>query len=727
MGWFDTQLRDRERLDQENFTDAFMHMAGAVMGTREYERFLDEKERTESVLSRILKYYQLKAARIPDSVKTFQDGLKYVMRPLGIMYRKVILEENWHKDAVGPMLAWRKEDHSPVALIPDRMGGFSHLKHLEKDLEKEAICFYKPFPLKKLKTKDLLNYMAATLAPADVAIMVITTLIVTGLGLLITKLTNMLLTDANANKSTVFLVTMFAFFGGATISSLLFKAAKNMALSRINSKMSVSVQAATMMRLLSLPPVFFRDFSAGELAERADHMNSLCSMILDVVFSTGLTAVFSLAYIGQIFVYAPALVTPAITIILITVALSVVTTIVDAAAERVIMEHEAKERGLVYALICGVQKLKVAGAEKRAFSKWAHLYAHTANEIYNPAVILKLNSVFTLAVTLIGTIVMYAMAIVSKVSVTDYYSFNVAYGMVSGAFLSLAQITDSIAQIKSVLKMVDPIMKAEPEISENKTVVEKLSGSIELQHVSFRYEEQTPMIIDDLSVSIKPGEYVAIVGKTGCGKSTLLRLLLGFETPVRGTIYYDQKDIRALDLKSLRRNIGVVMQNGKLFQGDIYSNIVVSASHLSVEEAWEAARIAGMDEDIRRMPMGMFTMVSEGSGGISGGQKQRLMIARAIAPKPKVLFLDEATSALDNLTQKRVAEALDELKCTRVVIAHRLSTIRQCDRILVLDKGKIIEEGSYEELVKQDGFFAELVNRQRLDTEPDEGKRESAK
>ena len=248
-------------------------------------------------------------------------------------------------------------------------------------------------------------------------------------------------------------------------------------------------------------------------------------------------------------------------------------------------------------------------------------------------------------------------------------------------------------------------------------MVSRLSGGIELQHVSFRYEEQTPMILDDLSVQIRPGEYVAIVGKTGCGKSTLLRLLLGFETPSRGTVYYDQKDIRALDLKSLRQHIGVVMQNGKLFQGDIYSNIVVSAPHLSVQDAWEAAEIAGMASDIREMPMGMFTMVSEGSGGISGGQKQRLMIARAIAPKPKVLFLDEATSALDNVTQKRVSDALSALKCTRIVIAHRLSTIKQCDRILVLDGGRIVEEGNYEELMGRKGFFAELVERQRVNPE----------
>ena len=301
--------------------------------------------------------------------------------------------------------------------------------------------------------------------------------------------------------------------------------------------------------------------------------------------------------------YAPGLVTPSIGIILVTVIFMIATTTVETAWDRIIMEHEAKERGLVYALICGVQKLKLAGAEKRAFSKWAHMYAKTANDTYNPSFFIKTNSVISLAINLVGTIVLFAFALKSQISVADYYSFNIAYGQVSGAFLALAQIANSIAQVRTVLKMVNPIMEAEPEMTENKAVVSKLSGAIELQHVSFRYEEQSPMIVDDLSVQIKPGEYVAIVGKTGCGKSTLLRLLLGFETPSRGTIYYDQKDIRGLDLKSLRQNIGVVMQSGKLFQGDIYSNIVVSAPHLSVNDAWEAAEIAGIANDIREMPM----------------------------------------------------------------------------------------------------------------------------
>lgn len=287
--------------------------------------------------------------------------------------------------------------------------------------------------------------------------------------------------------------------------------------------------------------------------------------------------------------------------------------------------------------------------------------------------------------------------------------------MVSGAFSSLAGIALTVAQIKPILEIVKPFFDTVPEIAEEKQVLTRLSGGIELNNVSFRYNENMPLVVNDLSLKIRPGQYVAIVGKTGCGKSTLMRLLLGFEKPQKGAIYYDGRDIERIDLKSLRRRIGVVIQNGKLFQGDIYSNIVISAPWLTVKDAWEAAELAGIADDIRKMPMGMNTLISEGSGGISGGQRQRLMIARAIAPKPKILMFDEATSALDNLTQKKVSESLDSLKCTRIVIAHRLSTIKQCDRILVLDRGKIVEDGSYNSLIEKGGYFAELVARQRLD------------
>ena len=378
------------------------------------------------------------------------------------------------------------------------------------------------------------------------------------------------------------------------------------------------------------------------------------------------------------------------------------------------MKQSAKEQGLSYSTLTGMQKIRMAGAENRVFARWASLYAKSAQMEYNPPLFLKLNPVITTAISLAGTLLLYYLAVKTGVTPNQYYAFSAAYGRVSGAFTTLSGIAISMASIRPVLEMAEPILKAEPEVAAEKLPVDHVTGNIELSHITFRYDENSPYILNDLSLNVKAGEYVAIVGRTGCGKSTLVRLMLGFEKPEKGAVYYDRRNLDSLDPRSLRKHIGVVIQNGQLFQGDIFSNITISAPDLTLDEAWEAAEVAGIAQDIRDMPMGMQTFISEGQGGISGGQKQRLMIARAIAPKPQILIFDEATSALDNKTQKQVSEALDKLKCTRIVIAHRLSTIRNCDRILVMDKGAIIEEGNYNELIQRQGYFAELVARQRL-------------
>ena len=727
MGWFDEQIRQRKQNDDDVFADSFVNMAAAVLGSKVTGSLSDGSAAAKSSIDEILKYYHVKSREVPDNIKDTNEQLEYLMRPYGIMRRTVRLEKGWYRDAVGAMLGVMKESGRVVALIPAGFSGYCYIdpdsgkkikinRRNQRLFDSEAIAFYKPFPLKKIGLGSVAKYIAETLSAADFALIALATLALSLIGMLSPKLNNILFAAVLPSGSVRLLLSIAVFTVSVSVSSLLISATKEMITARINTKMSVSVQAAAMMRIMSLPADFFKGYGSGDLSSRAAHISSLCNMLVSAVLTTGLTSAFSLIYISQIFIYAPVLVAPAIAVILATVAFSLISSFAQMRISKKQMELSAKESGMSYALISGIQKIKLAGAEKRAFARWGNLYAQNAKLTYNPPAFIKLNSVISLAVSLIGNIVMYAAAVKSGVSVADYYAFGTAYGMVSGAFMSLAGMALTVAQIKPILETVQPFFNTVPEISEGKEVITRLSGGIELTNVSFRYNENMPLILDNMSLKIRPGQYVAIVGKTGCGKSTLMRLLLGFEKPQKGAVYYDGRDIERIDLKSLRRRIGVVMQNGKLFSGDIYSNIVISAPWLTQSDAWDAAEKAGIAEDIRRMPMGMNTIISEGSGGISGGQRQRLMIARAIAPKPKILMLDEATSALDNLTQKRVSESLDSLKCTRIVIAHRLSTIKQCDRILVLDGGKITEDGTYDELIAQNGVFAELVERQRLDT-----------
>lgn len=727
MSWFEEQLRYREESDNSNFSDAIDSIANAVMGTKLRDA-LSQDEIAGSAIDTVLKYFHCKSTveDLPPQIDTIDKQIDYRMRPFGIKSRTVTLDKDWYHNAVGAMLGTLKEDGSVVALIPGKLSGYNLVdvatgKQIKINrrtaalLDSEAICFYEPLPQRPITVVDLMKYMISQLSVLDIVVYLSLMGLAAALGLLSPLFSKWLFGDVLESGSIHVLLSLAVFMICFSITQLCFGVFQSMTSFRISVKQDMAVQAAVMNRIMSLPPTFFRQYSSGELSQRADYVQSLCTTIFNSIGMTGLTSLFSLIYIGQIFVFAPALVVPSLLITLATLVLSLVTTFAQIKITREKMKISAKTSGLTYSTIKGIQKIKLAGAEKRMFSRWARQYSKEAALEYNPPTFLKLSSTLSLAVSLVGALILYAIAINSHISVADYYAFNTAYAMVSSAFMSVVSIAATVADIGPTLEMARPIMEAEPESHDRKEIVTQLNGGIELSHISFRYNDSMPNVIDDLSLTVKPGEYLAIVGSTGCGKSTLMRLLMGFEIPQKGSIFYDRKDINNLDIESLRKQIGVVMQDGKLFLGDIYSNIVITAPELTIDQAWEAAEVASIADDIRSMPMGMHTVVAEGQGGISGGQKQRLMIARAVAPKPRILMFDEATSALDNITQKKISEAIDSLECTRIIIAHRLSTIQHANRIIFLDNGKIVEDGTYDELIAKDGYFAKLVERQRLD------------
>ena len=702
MGWFDEQIKEKIKNDKEAFSDALMEMSNVVLGCRSAAFFIqDDRKAVIGAIHEILKFYHLKPQEIPDSLKEMNDMLEYLLRPFGFMCRKVKLTGNWHKAAMGAMLGSYKESGRAVAFLPAK-GGYEARD--EKTGQKirvtainaqmfsvDAFCFYRPLPLNAVGMKGLLSYIFQTISFSDFAVIALAMFTVALLGLLTPCANQLIFVNAISNRSTNIPASCAILLSGSAIAIAMISAVKQLTLAKIKIKMDVAVTSASMMRLLSMPTAFFQKYSPGELAGKMQDINGLCGMIVDFLLTVVLSAALSMIYLFQIDAYAKALMMP----VLFVLALSSLCAVFFSLMEIKIAKEKAyastKEDGIVFSIFSGIQNIKLAGAEQRAFAKWAKQYQQAAKLQYDPPVFLKVKSVILKAIALAGSILIYIKGMQTAISPANYISFTVAYSMLTGGFSLLI------------------------ESSEEKKVVTSLSGGIELNNVSFRYKEDMPLILDNLSLKICPGQYVAIVGRTGSGKSTLMRLLLGFEKPLKGDVYFDGKDLSRLDLKSLRKFMGVVLQNGKLFQGDIFSNITISSSNPTMEQAWEAAKIAGIAEDIRSMPMGMNTIVSEGGGGFSGGQKQRLLIARAVASKPKVLLFDEATSALDNIAQKQVSEALGNLNCTRIVIAHRLSTIMQCDRIVVLDHGHIVEDGTYDDLLKENAFFADLVKRQRVD------------
>jgi len=729
MGWFEEQIRQRLASDEARFSDSFARIAQAVRGgSAGSGAGMDAGDAVRQILG----YYGVASLDFPEHLKSAPEKLDYAARLSGLMRRAVTLEGAWYRDAIGAMLGQTREGKI-VALLPRRTAGYAYRDpdsgktvrvnaKTAAGLSRDALCFYRPFPQKKLGLRDLLRFIARALHPMDIAMVAGVSALVTAVGLLMPRLNLLLFGPVAASGRQGLLLPVAALILSASMATLMMVSAKTLLLSQLEARLDLMVQSATMMRVLSLPANFFKGFSAGELSSRVRWVSGLCSLLVDAALSTGLSSLFSLAYVGQIFSFAPALALPAFAVALLTLLVSVATSLMQVRHARARMENAAKQSGTVFDFINGIQKIKLAGAEKRAFSKWAEQYAAGARMMYQPAPLIRFSAAIPEAIALVGTAAMYFGAVKSGVSPAEYMAFSVSFGMVTAAFSALSGIAVRVASVKPMMQMVEPILSSVPESTAGRANVERLTGGIELDHVSFRYSEQSPPVIRDLSLKILPGQYVAVVGKTGCGKSTLLRLLLAFEAPQAGSVSFDGMDVSRLEPRSLRRQIGVVTQNGKLFQGDIFSNIAISSPGLTLEEAWEAAEIAGIAEDIRRMPMGMHTLISEGAGGVSGGQRQRLMIARAIARKPRVLMLDEATSALDNLTQKQVTQSLDRLKCTRIVVAHRLSTIRQCGRIILLEDGAILEDGSYDELMARRGSFAQLVKRQQLEPEEQEGR-----
>ena len=726
MSWFEEQLETRRRLDDTQVEEAYERIARGVAGSKHAPRMtLDDVAATDNAVAAVLRYFGKTPADVPDSLTDAVERMDYAVRSCGMMKRRVKLEGRWWVDATGAYLG-QLTTGEPVAIIPLGLRSYGYVDpntrkkvlltaRTAANISSEAFCFYRPLPEESLSSSDLIKFMVASLDPGDYIRIVLATLAVALVGMLPAVANKLLFDRIIPSGEPGLILPICALLLGSMLASTLIGIMRTLVSTRLTSKLSMQMEAAMMARVLMLPPSFFKDRQAGDLAKRVKRVRDIVNTLTSIFLGSALTAVFSLVYIAQITAFTPSLVVPAIVIIVIQLVVGVVVAMAKAYREDIIMKADLKVSGLVPALLNGISKVKLAGAEKRAFARWAEVEADYLASQYDVPLWYKVADTLPTLVALVGAIAIYWFAGSSGVSLADYMAFNVAYGAVSSAIITLAGTGGKFAKVRSYLAAVHPIIEAVPESAEQGKQILSLTGSIELADVTFRYDPSQKPVLENLSLKVKNGEYLAIVGKSGSGKSTLLRLLLGFEKPERGAIYYGGQDVAEMDVRSLRRIVGVCLQNGSLFSGTLFGNIVLSSPRATMDDAWEAAEVAGVADDIRAMPMGMHTLVTEGSGGVSGGQRQRILIARAVCSKPRILIFDEATSALDNVTQKHVSDSLSKLKCTRIVVAHRLSTIKLADRIVMLDGGHIIEEGTYDELVAADGAFADLVRRQQIE------------
>ena len=718
MDVFTEKIKTRKQADQERLQDSL----GTLLRTMDPGREPPRQETQAATLlteelGRIFSSFDLPMPDLPAEGEP-EDILSAAMLSGGLMRRKIVLRENWWKDGAAPLLC-TGEDGGFHALLPWGGGyrcwdGERYVRITKKNagtFAPEAYCFYRCLDNRSISMREFSRFLLQAFRPADVICLLLISLTAALLGLIMPRIYQFVFHMVIPSGTSKEVLGLSVLISGTVIVTGLLAMSRAVWVIRIGDKLELLAQNAVWARLLSLPASFFQDYESGDLSRRASAIRDICQILGGQLIPTVLGSLFSLLYLAEIQVMVPALMLPAMVVVVLLLILYVASALAEI---RMTERNDPVNNALtsmVYQLLEGITKIRLAGAESRAFARWAKKYSELR---IMPGKFLLVSGALGSAVLFGGTIWLYAIAGRLHLSASDYIAFNSAFALLYTAVMSLAGVSAQAASLRPAIRMLRPILEQAPENTGVKKRVTKLEGEILVDNVKFRYREDMPYVLDELYLHVKPGEYLGIVGSSGCGKSTLFRVLLGFETPELGTVSFDDQDAEGLDLRSVRQRIGTVLQNGKLFSGDIYSNIVIGAPWLTVEDAWRAAELSGFADDVRAMPMGMFTIVSEGGGGLSGGQQQRLLITRALAADPDILLFDEATSALDNLTQAHVVETLASLTCTRIVIAHRLSTIRGCSRIVYLDKGKVVEEGTYEELMALNGRFAELAARQIL-------------
>ena len=647
------------------------------------------------------------------------DELELLLEQYNVFFRTITLSDGWWTRCTGYMLGFMADDNSHVVLVPGFTDyTFTHPKTGESMkaskhhnlLKQEALIACFPFPEEKLTVRSIMRYAVSCLCIYDLLFCLIACLGVTLLTMFTPYVCKLIFSEVIPSGDASQIVPIATLLLSAAAGLTMVEIARNLVVVRIKDKVEYSLQTAIMSRLLLLPATFIKEFTPGDISNRLLSLSRVSSNLTANFLSTLLTFLFSAVMFIQFFIYGGPLLTTGIIVIMIQLFAIMMEYYYTEKVQLSVNASGSHLIGTLFALFSGIQKIKTSGAEFRAFHQWAKAYA--PSEMYSSS-----QPLASFYITGVSYCLKFLPMIVTMwaawhygLALSDYIAYCAVLSLVCKAVSQLQGITKMVSRLLPETRLCQPIMAATPEVKEGRRVVKRITGQIDIRGLKFRYADDMPLLFDGLNLTINSGDYVALVGTSGCGKSTLMRLMLGLEHPLAGSIFYDQYDLSDINLRSLRQYcIGICMQEGQLIEGTIRDNIIFNDPQLTDEDAWEAARLAALDGDIRQFPLGMDTPITVDGKGVSGGQRQRILIARALVRKPKVLFLDEATSALDNISQHIVVENLAKLTCTRIVIAHRLSTIRQCNRIIVLKDGRVADDGNFNELQAR-GYFSDFKN-----------------
>lgn len=648
--------------------------------------------------------------------------VREIARASHLICRDVVLDVDWFKHDCGVLIVTLKgrlgvcypTGSGKYRLYDSADGSDKPLSAAALgQLEPNAWSVRRTLPRHKLTKKDIVRFVKISIRTGDVVRLIILGLLCTLIGVLQPKLNQLIYDEYIPMGNETVLLQVCLVIAATMLGNVFISIVKQLQEFRIPCRAGYELQDALYFRIFELPESFFRKFDSADLAQRLMGVSSLTNSLVSKIIVNGLALILAIIYIIQMIHYSWKLTLAGILMLLVYALLVHGLYRLTIRHAKKAAEYQGEATGKLYQYLNGVDKIRMAGAEERAILEYTLPVSREQQED------IRANHVSSMLVVLMDvsatlfSMVLYYMMVKSKLNLTmgNFMAFTTAFGSFSGAVTGFVNAANECLSLKPALERIRPITQTPTENEEQKDTIEELRGDIALEHVTFGYDE-TAIVLNDLSFHIHPGEYVAFVGPSGCGKSTILKLLLGFESPRAGRVLYDGKDLSTVDKHSLRKQLGVVLQNGKLIAGSIYENITIANPHPNMKDVTAVIEDVGLKEDIAGMPMGIHTVLSESGGTISGGQQQRILIARAIFNNPSVLYFDEATSALDNITQAKVCESLEKRHMTRVVIAHRLSTVQNCDRILVIHEGHIVEEGDYETLMMKRGMFYQMAVRQ---------------
>ncbi len=641
----------------------------------------------------------------------------------GFICRPVILDAEWYKSDIGPILA--VIDGMPVACFREKNGRYTLFDpekrtmtrltpETAKTIYPAAFSIGRTLPARSLSFRDVVQFCLRGLSAHDVLGLGVLMLLGSLIGVLLPTLNQIVYDEYIPLGNVSSLAQLCILIASVMLGNLFIGITKNLAGFRIRSRVCYDLQNAAFERIFHLPESFFKHYDSADLAKRLMSISGVAGKFADLSVITLLSAVFSLVYLFRMVSYSGKLTGIALLLYLIFGALILIINSCAIKYEKRIAECDGEASARLFQYLNAIDKIRLAGVEDHAIYSYLKPFsAGQSAEIRQNRFVSAAEVTASISSTVFSMV--FYLVIVSgslDLSVGAFLGFTSAFGIFTGVFQQLLMESLDLYREKDRILRFAPIFTTAPEDDNSKELPGKLTGALKVDHVTFSYEGTVRNVLNDVSFSVRPGEYVGIVGTSGCGKSTLLKLLLGFETPASGTITYDGRDLKKLDKSAFRKQLGVVLQEGKLISGSIYENITITCPGASPQDVEAVIDAVGLRADLMQMPMGIHTVLSETSGTISGGQQQRILIARAIMGNPAILIFDEATSALDNLTQAVVSQNLDKMNITRIVVAHRLSTIRNCDRILVLNNGTIAEEGNYEELMAKHGLFYQLASRQ---------------